>query len=66
MTIHLTIWWLWWTLIAVYVVGVLIGMFMTMIADDMEWWLRPLILIWPLTLTVLVLWHLALFLVGQE
>jgi hypothetical protein len=66
MTIHLTIWWLWWTLIGLYALGAVVGLLATMIADDLEWWQRPAIAIWPLILAALVLWHGALFLIGKE
>lgn len=58
----------WIALIAAYWVGVVIGMMMSMsFRDELpRWYERPLILIWPVTLLVLGIWHLALFLAGRE
>lgn len=64
-TLHLTWWWLWTALIIIYVLGLLIGLAMTMMADSLEWYVRPLILIWPLTLLCLFAWQFALWLVAM-
>lgn len=66
MTIHLTIWWLWWLLIAVYVFGLVAGMAGTLMMDTLQWWLRPLILIWPVAITAALLYRLTLFMVGRD
>lgn len=66
MTIHLTIWWLWWALIGIYVAGVLTGMIMSILADSLNWWVRPVILVWPAWVAGITLWHLARFMTGRE
>jgi hypothetical protein len=66
-TIHVTIWWLWITLMVIYSIGVVLGMGLTLLADDrMPWYVRPLILVWPLTGLTLAFYHIAMFMIGRE
>jgi hypothetical protein len=65
-TIHLTIWWLIIPAAVVYGTGLFFGLALTMVADDLDWWLRPVLLVWPLALLAALAYGIFCFMIGKD